>query len=98
MVMTRFDATPVFGKSYISLVDLKTKSVENIATAIECAAHSAQTPGGRLRGPLRPCARGSLLLRRSWPNVPTTLNASVFGFTVVVVGSGFLVPSHTTGG
>ncbi|CAE7036232.1 RH40 [Symbiodinium natans] len=34
----------------------------------------------------------------NWPNSITTLNASVFGFTAVAVGNGFLVPTHTTGG
>jgi len=33
----------------------------------------------------------------NWPNAITGLPASVFGFPAVVVGSGFLVPSHTTG-
>jgi len=33
-----------------------------------------------------------------WPNAATGANSSVFGFPAVIVGSGFLVPSHTTGG
>ncbi len=32
-----------------------------------------------------------------WPNVPTPLAPGVFGFPAVAVGSGFLVPTHTTG-
>mmetsp|Transcript_16725 Transcript_16725/g.38351 ORF Transcript_16725/g.38351 Transcript_16725/m.38351 type:complete len:438 (-) Transcript_16725:283-1596(-) len=68
LVLTRFDAIPLLGKSYVSLVDLTTNSVTNLATNID------------------------------WPNVPTILDASVFGFPAVVVGAGFLVPSHTVGG
>ena len=68
MVMTRFDATPFFGKSYVSLVSLDSREVVDIATSVD------------------------------WPNVPTTLNASIFGFPAVAVGAGFLVPSHTVGG
>jgi len=33
-----------------------------------------------------------------WPNAATGVDPSVFGFPAVIVGSGFLVPSHTTGG
>lgn len=33
-----------------------------------------------------------------WPNAATGIPKDVFGFEAVVVGSGFLVPSHTTGG
>jgi len=33
----------------------------------------------------------------NWPNSITALHEDVFGFSAVVVGNGFLVPSHTTG-
>jgi len=33
----------------------------------------------------------------NWPNSITALHDDVFGFSAVVVGNGFLVPSHTTG-
>mmetsp|Transcript_7986 Transcript_7986/g.11109 ORF Transcript_7986/g.11109 Transcript_7986/m.11109 type:complete len:208 (+) Transcript_7986:44-667(+) len=33
-----------------------------------------------------------------WPNLPTIVDKSVFGFKAAVVGAGFLVPSHTMGG
>jgi len=33
-----------------------------------------------------------------WPNVATIVGEEVFGFKAAVVGSGFLVPSHTLGG
>mmetsp|Transcript_35644 Transcript_35644/g.65325 ORF Transcript_35644/g.65325 Transcript_35644/m.65325 type:complete len:445 (-) Transcript_35644:49-1383(-) len=33
-----------------------------------------------------------------WPNLPTVVDKSVFGFKAAVVGSGFLVPTHTMGG
>jgi len=36
--------------------------------------------------------------RIDWPNAVAGLNSSVFGFPAVVVGNGFVVPSHTTGG
>eukprot|EP00420_Gonyaulax_spinifera_P020517 CAMPEP_0197902992 /NCGR_PEP_ID=MMETSP1439-20131203/54851_1 /TAXON_ID=66791 /ORGANISM="Gonyaulax spinifera, Strain CCMP409" /LENGTH=436 /DNA_ID=CAMNT_0043524073 /DNA_START=62 /DNA_END=1372 /DNA_ORIENTATION=+ len=35
--------------------------------------------------------------KMNWPNAVTGAAASVFGFPAVIVGSGFLVPSHTTG-
>merc|ERR1712032_934941 len=34
----------------------------------------------------------------NWPNAVTGLDASIFGFPDMSIGSGFLVPSHTTGG
>jgi len=34
----------------------------------------------------------------NWPNSLTVVNESVFGFTAIALGDGFLVPSHTTGG
>lgn len=68
LVLNRFGATPFFGKSYVSLVDVNTGAVDDLATNID------------------------------WPNVATTVDASVFGFTAIIVGSGFLVPTHTTGG
>jgi len=34
----------------------------------------------------------------NWPNAVAGLNSTAFGFPAVVVGNGFLVPSHTTGG
>jgi len=34
----------------------------------------------------------------NWPNAVTGLDASIFGFPAMSIGSGFLVPSHTTGG
>jgi len=34
----------------------------------------------------------------NWPNSITVLNSSVFGFTAIAVGNGFLVPTHTKGG
>jgi len=36
--------------------------------------------------------------RIRWPNVVTDVEASVFGFPAVLVGSGFLVPSYSHGG
>jgi len=33
-----------------------------------------------------------------WPNAVTGVSADVFGFPAMALGSGFLVPSHTTGG
>lgn len=33
-----------------------------------------------------------------WPNVATIVDETVFGFKAAIIGSGFLVPSHTTGG
>lgn len=33
-----------------------------------------------------------------WPNEATIVDETVFGFKAVIVGAGFLVPSHTTGG
>jgi len=35
--------------------------------------------------------------KMNWPNDITGADSSVFGFPTVIVGSGFLVPSHTTG-
>eukprot|EP00929_Paragymnodinium_shiwhaense_P122781 TRINITY_DN9586_c0_g1_i1.p1 TRINITY_DN9586_c0_g1~~TRINITY_DN9586_c0_g1_i1.p1 ORF type:complete len:432 (+),score=104.15 TRINITY_DN9586_c0_g1_i1:75-1370(+) len=33
-----------------------------------------------------------------WPNVATVVEEKVFGFKAALIGAGFLVPSHTTGG
>jgi len=33
-----------------------------------------------------------------WPNVATIVDEKVFGFKAAIIGAGFLVPSHTTGG
>jgi len=33
-----------------------------------------------------------------WPNAVTTVDSSVFGFPAIILGNGFLVPSHTKGG
>jgi len=33
-----------------------------------------------------------------WPNVATVVDEAIFGFKAAIVGAGFLVPSHTTGG
>mmetsp|Transcript_52482 Transcript_52482/g.125411 ORF Transcript_52482/g.125411 Transcript_52482/m.125411 type:complete len:443 (+) Transcript_52482:110-1438(+) len=33
-----------------------------------------------------------------WPNVPTVVDESAFGFKAALVGAGFIVPSHTLGG
>lgn len=68
LAVSRFGAAPIFGKSQVSLLDLETGSLADLATGID------------------------------WPNVITPVNASVFGFDAMLVGAGFLVPSHTLGG
>jgi hypothetical protein len=68
LLVNRFGAAPFVGKSEVSLVNLSSGSVLDVATGID------------------------------WPNVATIVDESVFGFKAAIVGSGFLVPSHTTGG
>lgn len=68
LLLNRFGAAPVFGKSQVSLVNLTSGESNDLATNID------------------------------WPNVATIVDESVFGFKAAIIGSGFLVPSHTTGG
>jgi hypothetical protein len=68
LLLNRFGAAPLFGKSQVSVVNLTTGSSRDIATNID------------------------------WPNVATFADEKVFGFKAAIIGSGFLVPSHTTGG
>jgi len=68
LLLNRFGAAPFFGKSQVSLVDIKTGSHVDVATNID------------------------------WPNVGNVIDTNVFGFPAAIIGSGFLVPSHTTGG
>jgi hypothetical protein len=68
LLLNRFGAAPLFGKSQVSLVNLTTGGFADLATNID------------------------------WPNVATVVDEKVFGFKAAIIGSGFLVPSHTTGG
>jgi hypothetical protein len=68
LLLNRFGAAPIFGKSQVSLVDLASGSHIDVASNID------------------------------WPNVATVVDESVFGFSAAIIGAGFLVPSHTTGG
>lgn len=68
LLLTRFGAAPLVGKSQVSLVNLTSGESKDLATNID------------------------------WPNVPTVVEEDVFGFKAAIIGSGFLVPSHTTGG
>jgi len=68
LLLNRFGAAPFFGKSQVSLVNLTSGKVKDVATNID------------------------------WPNVATIVDEKVFGFRAALIGSGFLVPSHTVGG
>lgn len=50
---------------------------------------------GKTSGPAQELPGTNVL---NWPNSLTVVNRSVFGFTAIALGDGFLVPSHTTGG
>lgn len=50
---------------------------------------------GKTSGPAQELPGTNVL---NWPNSLTVANRSVFGFTAIALGDGFLVPSHTTGG
>jgi len=68
LLLNRFGAAPIFGKSQVSLVNLTSGDVKDLATNID------------------------------WPNVATIIDEKTFGFKAAIIGSGFLVPTHTNGG
>lgn len=70
LVINSFEATPFFGKDYVSVANVSEvdPKVQTLTTSID------------------------------WPNYATVVDKEVFGFQALIIGAGFLVPSHATGG